>query len=150
MDQADKRVLKGEKVPPDEKLYSLFESHTELIVRGKAGKPIEFGHKILIAQTAGKYIHHYQVMEKQIADKDLLVPAIDAHKNLFGCYPQVLTTDKGFYESMQQIAELEGKIPVVSIAKKGRRTQAELERETNEAFMDAQRFRAAQKAASRS
>lgn len=142
VDQADKRVLKGEKVPPDEKLYSLFESHTELIVRGKAGKPIEFGHKILIAQTAGKYIHYYQVMEKQIADKDLLVPAIDAHKNLFGCYPQVLTTDKGFYESMQQIAELEGKIPVVSIAKKGRRTQAELERETSEAFMDAQRFRA--------
>ncbi|MFC1764933.1 hypothetical protein ACFL6U_23040, partial [Planctomycetota bacterium] len=61
VDQADKRILKGEKVPPDEKLYSLFESHTELIVRGKAGKPIEFGHKILIAQTAEKYIHHYQV-----------------------------------------------------------------------------------------
>ena len=142
VDQADKRILKGEKVPPDEKLYSLFESHTELIVRGKAGKPIEFGHKILIAQTAEKYIHHYQVMEKQIADKCLLVPAIDAHKGLFGYYPQVLTTDKGFYESMQQIVELEGKIPMVSIAKKGRRTQAELERETSEAFIDGQRFRA--------
>ncbi|NQV34492.1 MAG: ISNCY family transposase, partial [Phycisphaeraceae bacterium] len=142
VDQADKRILKGINVPRDEKLYSLFESHTELIVRGKAGKPIEFGHKILIAQTAEKYIHHYKVMEKQIEDKDLLVPAIDAHKDLFGCYPQVLTTDKGFYESMQQIAELEGKIPVVSIAKKGRRTQAELERETSEAFIDGQRFRA--------
>ncbi len=142
VDQADKRILKGKKVPPDEKLYSLFESHTELIVRGKAGKPIEFGHKILIAQTAEKYIHHYQVMEKQIADKDLLAPAVEAHKNLFGSYPQMLTTDKGFYESMQQIAELEGKIPVVSIAKKGRRTQAELERETSEVFMDGQRFRA--------
>jgi IS5 family transposase len=142
IDQADRRILKGEKVPPDEKLYSLFESHTELIVRGKAGKPIEFGHKILIAQTAEKYIHHYQVMEKQIADKDLLAPAVEAHKNLFGSYPQVLSTDKGFYESMQQIAELEGKIPVVSIAKKGRRTQAELERETSEAFIDGQRFRA--------
>ena len=81
-------------------------------------------------------------MEKQIEDKDLLAPAIEAHKNLFGSYPQVLTTDKGFYKSMQQITELEGKIPVVSIAKKGRRTQAELERETSEAFMDVQRFRA--------
>ena len=142
IEQADRRILKGAKVPPDEKLYSLFESHTELIKRGKAGKPIEFGHKILIAQTAEKYIHHYQVMEKQIADKDLLVPAIEAHKDSFGHYPQVLSTDKGFYESMQQIAELEGKIPVVSIAKKGRRTQAELERETSEAFIDGQRFRA--------
>ncbi len=142
VDQADKRILKGKKVPPDEKLYSLFESHTELIIRGKAGKPIEFGHKILIAQTAEKYIHHYQVMEKQIADKDLLAPAVESHKDLFGSYPQMLTTDKGFYESMQQIAELEGKIPVVSIAKKGRRNQAELERETSDAFVDGQRFRA--------
>jgi IS5 family transposase len=129
-------------VPPDEKLYSLFEEHTELIVRGKAGKPIEFGHKILIAQTGEKYIHHYQVMEKQIADKDLLAPALESHKALFGDYPDVLTTDKGFYESMQQLKSLEDKIPVVSIAKKGRRTEAEYARETDEAFVDAQRFRA--------
>ncbi|MFC1763379.1 ISNCY family transposase [Planctomycetota bacterium] len=142
IDQAHKRVILGAKVPPDEKLYSLFEEHTELIVRGKAGKPIEFGHKILIAQTGEKYIHHYQVMQKQISDKDLLAPAIDAHKALFGDYPEVLSTDKGFYESMQQIKSLEDKIAVVSIAKKGRRTEAEYERESTEAFVDAQRFRA--------
>lgn len=142
INQADRRILRGEKVPPDEKLYSLFESHTELIVRGKAGKPIEFGHKILIAQTAEKYIHHYQVMERQIADKDLLASAVEAHRDLFNSYPQVLSTDKGFYESMEQITELQDKIPVVSIAKKGRRSQAELERETSEEFIDGQRFRA--------
>ena len=142
IDQADKRINKGETVPADEKLYSLFESHTELIVRGKAGKPIEFGHKILIAQTGEKYIHYYKVMEKQIADKELLLPAIEAHKKMFESYPDVLSTDKGFYESMKQIDSLEEKIPVVSIAKKGRRTQVEYERETTEAFIDGQRFRA--------
>ncbi len=142
VDQADRRVLKGETLPPDEKLYSLFEAHTELIVRGKAGKPIEFGHKILVAQTGEKFIHHYAVMEKRIEDKELLIPAVNAHKNLFGHYPEVLSTDKGFYESMQQIEGLEKKIPVVSIAKKGRRNQAEYERETSEAFIDGQRFRA--------
>ena len=142
VDQADRRVLKGQTVPPDEKLYSLFEEHTELIVRGKAGKPIEFGHKILVAQTGEKFIHHYAVMEKRIEDKELLMPAVKAHKNLFGRYPDVLSTDKGFYESMKQIAELEEKIPVVSIAKKGRRNQAEYERETSDAFIDGQRFRA--------
>lgn len=142
IDQADKRINKGETVSVDEKLYSLFEAHTELIVRGKSGKPIEFGHKILIAQTGEKYIHHYKVMEKQIADKDLLVPAIEDHKTMFGSYPDVLSTDKGFYESMKQIDGLEAKIPVVSIAKKGRRTQIEYERETTEAFIEGQRFRA--------
>ena len=142
VEQADKRIIKGEKVPPDEKLYSLFEEHTELIVRGKAGKPIEFGHKILIAQTGEKYIHHYKVMEKRIEDKELLVPAVEAHKEMFGGYPEVLSTDKGFYESMKQIASLEEKISVVSISKKGRRNQAEYERETTEEFIDGQRFRA--------
>jgi len=142
VDQANKRVIIRETVPPDEKLYSLFEEHTELIVLGKAGKPIEFGHKILIAQTAEKFIHHYKVMERQIADKELLAPAIKAHKDLFDGYPEVLCTDKGFYESMGQIAGLEERIPVVSIAKKGRRNQAEYERETTEEFIDGQRFRA--------
>ncbi len=142
VEQADKRIIKGEKVPPDKKLYSLFEEHTELIVRGKAGKPIEFGHKILIAQTGEKYIHHYKVMERRVEDKELLAPAIEAHKEMFGGYPEVLSTDKGFYESMKQISSLEGKIPVVSISKKGRRNQAEYERETTEEFIDGQRFRA--------
>ena len=142
VDQANRRIIQGENVPSDEKLYSLFEEHTELIVRGKAGKPIEFGHKILIAQTGEKYIHHYNVMEKRIEDQELLLPAIEAHKNMFGKYPEVLSTDKGFYESMEQIHSLEKMIPVVSISKKGRRTQAEYERETTEEFIDGQRFRA--------
>lgn len=142
IDQADRRVLQGETVPADEKLYSLFEEHTELLKRGKAGKPIEFGHKILIAQTGEKFIHHYKVMPRRIEDKDLLAPAVEAHKELFGRYPDLLSTDKGFYESMKQIAGLEEKIGVVCIAKKGRRNPEEYARETTEAFIDGQRFRA--------
>ena len=86
-------------------------------------------------------VEHYKVMEKRIEDKELLVPAIEAHKDLFGDYPDVLSTDKGFYESMKQIHSLEEIIPVVSISKKGRRTQAEVERETTDEFIDGQRFR---------
>lgn len=140
--QADQRVLQGISLAPDEKLYSLFEEHTELIKRGKAGKPIEFGHKVLFCQTGEKFIHHYKVMPRRIEDKELLEPAIEAHKKLFDRYPDVLSTDKGFYESMKQIASLAMKIPVVSIAKKGRRNQEEYQRETTEEFIDGQRFRA--------
>ena len=140
--QTHQRVIEGILLPPDEKLYSLFEEHTELLQRGKAGKPIEFGHKILLAQTGEKFIHYYQVMPKRIEDADLLEPAVAAHKELFGRYSDLLSTDKGFYKNRQQIADLETRIATVSIAKKGRRTPEEYQRETSEAFLAGQRFRA--------
>ena len=120
----------------------MFEEHTELLKRGKAGKPIEFGHKVLIAQTAEKFIHHYQVYPKRQEDKELLKPTLKAHKQLFGTGPDVLATDKGFYENMKQIMKLEKNIVTVSICKKGRRNQQEYERESTEEFKDGQRFRA--------
>jgi IS5 family transposase len=74
--QAEQRVFQGVMVASDEKVYSLFEEHTELLKRGKAGKPIEFGHKVLIAQTGEKFIHHYQVFPKREEDKELLEPTL--------------------------------------------------------------------------
>jgi len=142
INQAQQRVFQGITIPADQKIYSLFEEHTELLKRGKAGKPIEFGHKILVAQTDEKFIHHYQVFPKRREDKELLEPTLNAHKQLFGTGPEVVATDKGFYENMKQILKLEEKITTVSICKKGRRSQAEFERESAEEFKDGQRFRA--------
>jgi IS5 family transposase len=140
--QAEQRVFQGVMVASDEKVYSLFEEHTELLKRGKAGKPIEFGHKVLIAQTGEKFIHHYQVFPKRQEDKELLEPTLKAHKQLFGTGPDVLATDKGFYENMKQILKLQKNITTVSICKKGRRNPQEYERESTEEFKDGQRFRA--------
>ena len=142
INQAEQRVFQGVIIPADQKIYSLFEEHTELIKRGKAGKPIEFGHKILIAQTDEKFIHHYQVFPKRQEDKELLKPTLKAHKQLFGTGPDVLATDKGFYENMKQILKLGKNITTVSICKKGRRNPQEYERESTEEFKDGQRFRA--------
>jgi IS5 family transposase len=142
IDQAQRRVFDGETVPSTEKIYSLFEEHTELLKRGKAGKPIEFGHKVLIAETGEKFIIHYDTYPQQPTDKDLVDETLDAHQKVFGCAPNVFATDKGFYESMEKISELETKIDTVSIAKKGRRTQAQTQREHSDAFREGQRFRA--------
>jgi IS5 family transposase len=142
INQAEKRVFQGVKLAADEKIYSLFEEHTELLKRGKAGKPIEFGHKVLIAQTGEKFIHHYEVFPKRQEDKELVAPTLKAHKQLFGTGPDVLATDKGFYENMKQILKLQENITTVSICKKGRRKQSEYDRESTEEFKDGQRFRA--------
>lgn len=140
--QAERRVFRGEKVPSDEKVYSLFEEHTELLKRGKAGKPIEFGHKVLLAETGEKFILHYSALPKQQADKELLEQTIKAHRKIFGKAPSVLAADKGFYESREQIKKLSNKIETVSICKKGRRTEEEGRRESTVAFKAGQRFRA--------
>ena len=64
------------------------------------------------------------------------------HKELFGEYPDELAADKGYYEGMKQIKHLSEKIRVVAIAKKGKRTEEQMQRETDPAFRHAQRFRA--------
>jgi IS5 family transposase len=142
IDQAERRVIGGETVPSTEKVYSLFEEHTELIKRGKARSPVEFGHKVLVAQTGEKFIHHYETFRWQQADKDLLDGTLSAHARLFGEGPKVLATDKGFYESRDQIEKLSKDIRTVSICKKGRRNADEIERESTKEFKEGQRFRA--------
>jgi len=140
--QAARRVIRGEQIPSAEKVYSLFEEHTELIIRGKAGKPIEFGHKILLAETGEKFIIHYEAMPRQRADKELIQQSLNAHDKVFGSRPDVLAGDKGFYESREQIGNLSKEIDTVSICKKGRRTEEEDRRESTEKFKTGQRFRA--------
>ena len=142
LDQARRRIIDQETVPNEEKIFSIFEPHTELLIRGKAGKPIEFGHMIQIQQVQAKFITDYEVFETKPVEYQLLDSSIKRHKELFGKHPGQLSADKGYYESMEQITRLEKIIEVVAINKKGKRTEAETERETDPAFRHAQRFRA--------
>jgi len=142
VDQSRRRALKGKSVPNDEKLFSIFEPHTELLVRGKAGKNVEFGHMIQLQQVDGKFITDYEVFDQRPLEYELLEPALKSHKKLFGHYPDELAGDKGYYESMEAIERLQRKVPMVSIAKKGRRTAEETAREHDPLFRLAQRFRA--------
>jgi IS5 family transposase len=142
MDQARRRVLLGEAVPNDEKIFSVFEPHTELLKRGKADKPIEFGHMIQIQQVEGKFITDYEAFEKKPVEHQLLEPALESHKKLFGVYPDEVAADKGYWESKVALEKLLQKVSVVAIGKKGKRTEQETERESDPAFRHAQRFRA--------
>jgi len=142
LDQAYRRIILNEKVPNSEKIFSIFEPHTELLKRGKADQPIEFGHMIQIQQVEAKFITDYEVFEKKPVEYECLEPALEGHKKLFGRYPDELSADKGYYQSMEQIHRLSEIIEVVAIAKKGKRTEEETERETEPAFRHAQRFRA--------
>lgn len=142
VDQARRRVLEGEKVPNSEKLFSLFEPHTELLKRGKAGKPIEFGHMVLLQEVEHQFISAYDVFEKRRSDEKLVDGILKSHEKMFGDLPEGLAADKGFYQSMEKLYKLEEVIANVSIAKKGSRTAEEMEREHTPIFRSLQRFRA--------
>jgi IS5 family transposase len=142
VDQARRRVLHGESVPNEEKLFSLFEPHTELLKRGKAGQDLEFGHMIQIQQVSEKFITAYDVYDRKPVEPKLLDSALECHRKLFGQDPSRLAADKGYYENMEAIRALERRIDTVSIAKKGARTQAEREREHDPLFRHAQAVRA--------
>ena len=98
--------VKGETVPASARVFSLFEPHTELIQRGRRQKPVEFGHKVLLCETAEKFITDYEVYEKQPPDCDLTQPVIERHEKLFGERPVVLAADKGFCPEKSKFEEL--------------------------------------------
>ena len=142
VDQTKRRVLEGQQVPNSEKLFSIFESHTELLKRGKAGKPIEFGHMVFLAQTEEKFISDYDVYPKKPNEHELVDGILDRHQELFGARPTTFAADKGFYESTAKLIELAKGIDVVAICKKGNRTPEEDAREHSLAFKLGQAFRA--------
>jgi transposase, IS5 family len=142
VNQTKRRVLQGEPVPNDEKLFSIFEPHTELLIRGKAGKPIEFGHMVLFAQTSEKFISDYDACEKKPNEHTLVDGILDRHVRLFDALPATFAADKGFYESSAKLTQLESRIDVVAVGKKGKRTPDEDDREHSIAFKLGQAFRA--------
>lgn len=110
--------LDGETVPARERVFSIFEPHTELIKRGRRGKPVEFGHKVLLCQSAEKFITDYQVYEKQQADCALTESVIERHEQLFGTTPEVLAADKGFCPDSETYADLEQQVGTLAIPKR--------------------------------
>ena len=115
---ARRAQIEAEKVPASERVYSLFEQHTELIKRGRRGKPVEFGHKVLLCQTMDKFITDYEVYEKQPADCDLTESVIQRHEKLFGEKPEVVVGDKGFCPAKAKFEELAEQIQTLAIPRR--------------------------------
>ena len=117
---ARRAQIEGETVPASDRVFSLFEQHTELIKRGRREKPVEFGHKVLLCQTVEKFITDYEVYEKQLADCDLTESVIQRHEKLFGTKPEVLAADKGFCPAEAKFKELAEQVDTLAIPRRMR------------------------------
>jgi IS5 family transposase len=87
--QARRRVLNGEQVPNAEKIFSIFEPHTDLIMRGKVRTPVEFGHKVFLAESAIGLITQYEVVDGNPADEVHVVPSLGRHRQTFHHAPEL-------------------------------------------------------------
>ena len=94
VEQTERRVLKGESVKAAEKLVSIFEEHTSIIRRGKAGKETEYGHKVWLEETEGGIISGYRVLEGNPADKTNYYPPSIVTGG-FGKPPRLVAADRG-------------------------------------------------------
>jgi IS5 family transposase len=143
MDQTRRRVLEGERVPSEQKVYSIFESHTDLIKRGKAQKPNEFGHKVFLAESAQGLITDYRVLEGNPSDTLQVPSSLEQHQQTFHHPPDLYAADRGFYsvDNVQHCQQ--GGIGDVCIPQRGGQKTAEQEAlERSPKFKKGQRFRA--------
>ena len=129
MDLVERRVLLGETIPHQEKVFSLSEEHTELINKGKVMPPVEFGHRLLITTEQHGLILDYKVMGPGSETAEA-VPNADRLLERFGAGNiRSLSFDKGF-SSIGDRELIELYIPEVIMPKKGRKNPTEAERES--------------------
>jgi hypothetical protein len=96
-DTARRRVLFGETVPNCDKLFSLFETHTQLYRRGKAGKPNQFGRLVLVFEDGAGFISNYHLMDREAQDADVIVEQTRKTQEIHQGEIETASFDRGFY-----------------------------------------------------
>jgi IS5 family transposase len=103
MKQTRARIFHGN-TRSEGKLVSLFEPSTEIIRKGKASKPTEFGKMVKLQEAENQIITAYEVYAERPSDSDLLIPAIDTHQALLGRVPRLVAADAAFYSARNEAA----------------------------------------------
>lgn len=136
IDQVRRRVLKGERIPHGEKVFSIFEPHTEWISKGKAGVPQELGLKVCVVEDQYGFVLNHKVM-KQTHDEQVAIPIIEETKRRFPALSSC-SFDKNFYSpgNKKRLATI---LDTVILPKKGKLNEAERREESSEDFVAARK-----------
>jgi hypothetical protein len=140
IDQIERRCFRDEKIPHEEKLFSLFEEHTEWITKGKAGVAQELGLKVCILECASGFILHHRVMQQE-TDDQIAIPMVKEAKSR---YPMLesCSFDKGFHspDNQEQLAKM---LSMVVLPRKGKLGGEQSRLEKGRAFVMLRRKHAA-------
>lgn len=138
--QTKARIFGGLTKLPD-KVVSLFEPHTEIIRKGKAGKPNEFGKLVQLQEAENQIITHYEVYDDRPADQRLLLPAIETHQRKLGRVPRLVAADAGYYSQCNEEAAQALGVKYVSIPNRATKSEQRRKLHRRPWFKRGQRWR---------
>jgi IS5 family transposase len=142
IEQTVRRVFYGEKVPPAEKLVSIFEPHTDIIRRGKVNKDTEFGHKVWLGEVEGGFIAQYEILDGNPNDESQWQPTLENHVQLFGRPPTQASADRGVHSADNEAFAAELGVKRVVLPKPGHKSETRRQYERQRWFWRGRRFHA--------
>jgi len=138
--QAKARIFKGD-THADGKLFSIFEPQTEIIRKGKAGKPNEFGKMVKVQEGEGQVVIDFEVYDQRPADSDVLIAAIEIHEQLTGRTPDMVAGDAGFYSAKNVAMAKQMGVKRVSVPSRSTKSAALKREQKKRWFKKGQKWR---------
>ena len=140
MKQARERVLRGN-TRATNKILSMFEPDTEVIRKGKASKPTEFGKMVKIQEAENQIVIHCEVFDQRPSDSDLLTPSIEKHKELLDRVPDLAAADAGFFSAANEAAAKQLGVKRVAVPSRSTKSEKRKLEQKKRWFKNAQKWR---------
>src|SRR6516225_9916459 len=140
MRQTQARVFAGD-THAEGKLVSVFEPTTEIIRKGKAGKPTEFGKMVKLQEAENQIVTEYEVYERRPSDADLLLAAIATHETRLGRTPRLVAADAAFYSAKNEAAAKAKGVKRVCIPNRSSKSPARKREQKKRWFRNGQKWR---------
>lgn len=140
--QARTRVLEGGKVPPQEKVISLFEPHTRVLQREKPGAPVEFGRHVVLDEVEGGIVTRYRILPAGEGERHELERAVTHHRKVFRQPPKLVAADRGFHVPGQDGVFQQAGVKHVAVPWKGKASPERRALEHSRAWRRHYRWRA--------
>jgi len=134
IDLTQRRLIKDEVIPAEEKIYSIFEPHTEWISKGKLNKKVELGHLLLITTDQHHFIVDYKIMENEKDPAQIKSLTDRIQQNFAGRKISSHSFDKGFYSKANLEILQQANIEQVILPKKGKLNKEEKQKESTKRF----------------
>jgi IS5 family transposase len=138
--QTKVRILGGD-THSEEKIFSIFEPSTEIIRKGKAGKPNEFGKMVKVQEAENQIVTSFEVYDRRPGDSSFLIPAIETHEQRTGRKPDLASADAGFFSAKNEAEAKRLGVKRVSIPNRSTKSAERRRHQKQRWFRKGQRWR---------